>query len=779
MANELDEIIDFRQFFFKIIKNWFLFTMFLLFSFAIAFAYNRYTPELFRVETSILIKEGDSMPTVSDLLYEKVSSNKKSLENKELLLKSFPIVNKTLKDLRFDIAYFIEGNIKVTETFYAPIIVNCANTSTIKGKEFKVHVIDASSFILIDVSSMDDRVLKFNEDFIFKDVAMNISYNTNFAFNENIGLPVTVVKFHDFNSLTQSYQKKITVSQKDRESTVINISILTQDQYKGIAFLNKLSENFIKNDVNEKNIASQNTVKFINDQLIEMSDSLSLIEQQIQEYKNNNQITDLSLKAQSIYTNIVALETELAKSKTIENYYDYLASYLDNGDKLEGISVPTSFGVNEASLNSLINQLVEIQIKKNILIDGGQINNPAIPQYNRQTKQLVLNLKEAIRTSKSANKLMLDDYKRRISKMEQSLGDIPEVERKLLSIERLQSISENIYIFLLKKRAEAKITSSSNVSDSKVLEPAIFFNEKPVSPDKDKSYLIALLMGLLLPISFLLISELVNDTIVTRSDLERLTKISVLGMIGRNYSGHNLLSSQSPKSSVYEGFRTLRSNLNFFNAAKDKKVYLVTSSVSGEGKTYIAENLAIVFAKSGKKTLVIGADLRRPKIYADFGMENTVGISNHILSDKSLSDVIISTNIGNLDILVSGPLPQNPSDALHTEKFVKMMEELKKQYDIIILDTPPLGLVADSLTLMKYTDVNLYVVRQNYTKKGLLTYVNEMYKKERLGDLHLVFNDVKEGSGAYGYGYGYGYGSGYGYNYGYSVGSEYFDDNEK
>jgi capsular exopolysaccharide synthesis family protein len=241
------------------------------------------------------------------------------------------------------------------------------------------------------------------------------------------------------------------------------------------------------------------------------------------------------------------------------------------------------------------------------------------------------------------------------------------------------------------------------------------------------------------------------------------------------------LSSQSPKSSVFEGFRALRSNLNFFNPAKDKKVYLVTSSVSGEGKTYIAENLAIVFAKSGKKTLVIGADLRRPKIYADFDMENTLGISNHILSDKSLTDVIISSDVENLDILVSGPLPQNPSDALHTEKFVKMMGELKKQYEIIILDTPPLGLVADSLTLMKYTDVNLYVVRQNYTKKGLLTYVNEMYKKERLGDLHLVFNDVKEGSGAYAYGYGYGYGYGFGYadNYGYSEESQYFDDNEK
>lgn len=773
MVNQLDEIIDFRQFFFKILKNWFLFAIFLLFSFAIAFAYNRYTPELFRVETSILIKEGDSMPTTSDLLYEKVSSHKKSLENKELLLKSFPIVNKTLKDLRFDIAYFIEGNIKVTETFYAPIIVNCANTTTIKGKEFKIKVIDASSFSLMDISSNDQRVLKFNEDFIFKGVSMSVSYNTNFVFNENIELPITVVKFHDFNSLTQSYQKKITVSQKDRESTVINISILTEDQFKGIAFLNKLSENFIESDINEKNITSQNTVKFINDQLIEMSDSLSLIEQQIQEYKNNNQITDLSLKAQSIYTNIVGLETELAKTKTIDNYYDYLALYLDDGYKLEGISVPTSYGVNEVSLNSLINQLVEIQIKKNILIDGGQINNPAIPQYNRQTKQLVLNLKEAIRTSKSANKLMLDDYERRISKMKQSLGDIPEIERKLLNIERLQSISENIYIFLLKKRAEAKITSSSHVSDSKVLEPAMYFKKNPVSPDKNKSYLVALLCGLLLPIGFMLISELLNDTIIDRKDLERLTKIPILGLIGKNYSGFSLLSKQSPKSSVYEGFRALRSNLNFLNPNKDKKVYLVTSSISGEGKTYIAENLAIVFAKSGKKTLVIGADLRRPRIYADFGFENVKGISNHVLSDLPLFETILKSDIENLDVLISGPLPSNPSDALLTDTFVSMMEELKKTYDVIVLDTPPLGLVADALTLMRFSDINLYVVRQNYTKKGLLNYVNEMFKKDRLGDLHLVFNDIKDGSGAYGYGYGYGYGYDYGVN---TYNSDYFEE---
>lgn len=778
MASQLDEIIDFRYFFLKLYNNWSLFVVTLLLTFSLAFAYNRYTDEIYSVETSILIKEDSAMPTASDLMYDNITSNNENIENKELMLKSYPLVHKTLNDLRYDVGYFIVGNIKVTETFHAPILLNCNYTEKLAGVSIEIEILNENSFLIIEEESSEKIKYNFDEEFLFYDSKMSLSINTNFQFNDEMEVPKTVIKFYNLKYLTQYFQKKITVSKKERESTVLNISILSEDQLKGVEFLNQLTYNFIQKEIEEKNIASNNTVRFITDQLIEMSDSLALIEQQIQEFKNDNKVIDLSLKAQSIYANIVTLETELAKSKTINNYYDYLTEYLLNGSNLEGMSVPASFGVNDVSLNSLIKQLVEIQIKKNTLIDGGQINNPAISQYKRQTKQLVLNLNEAIKTSKSANNLLISDYKSRINEMEISLGNIPQVERELLSIERLQTISENIYIFLLKKRAEAKITSSSNVSDTKVLEPAMYFKKNPVIPNRNKSLLIALFFGILLPIVFMLVSELINDTIITKQDLERLTKIPILGLIGKNYSGFSLISKQSPKSSVYEGFRALRSNLNFSNPAKDKKVYLVTSSISGEGKTYVAENLAIVFAKSNKKTLVIGADLRRPRIYADFGFENVKGISNHVLSDLPLSEAILKSDIENLDVLISGPLPKNPSDALLTDKFVNMIKELKQTYEIIVIDTPPLGLVADSLTLMNFSDINIYVVRQNYTKKGLLNYVNEMCEKDRLGDLRIVFNDIKEGSGAYGNAYGYGYGYGYANN-NYFQENESFDDNEK
>ena len=646
--NQLDEIIDFKQFFFKIVKNWYFFVLSLMLTFAIAFAYNRYTHELYEIETTILINADNTIGNPSDLLYEKaMHTQHMSLENKELILKSYPLIYSTLADLKFDIFYEIVGNVKITETYISPFKVECNNTALLTGKSFTIEYLNAENFRLIDKLAKD-KTYNFGEEINLYDTRIIIDLNIQYS-SVITQYPKTAVTFKALPSLTQIYQNKIVITQKDKASTVINISILEEDPIKGVVFLNKLTENYIVNELNDKNLSSKNTVSFINKQLEEMRDSLSLIEQQIQEYKNKNQITDLSLKAQTIYTNIVSVETELAKSKSLRNYCNYLENYIDKGAGLEGISVPSSFGSNDVSLNGLIDQLVEIQIKKNILVDGGQINNPAIAQYNRKTKQLSLNLKEAISTTKSANNLVIKDFESRINSMENSLDDIPEVERELLSIERLQAISENLYIFLLKKRAEAKITSSANVSDSKVLEPAMYFSKSPITPDKPKNYIIALLLGLILPLVFILLQEIINDKIVTRIDLEKSTKIPILGMIGRNYSGYNLLSKQSPKSAVYEGFRALRSNLNFFNPNADKKVYLVTSSVSGEGKTYIAMNMSIVFARSGKKTLVIGADLRKPKLYDEFGLENDIGISNHILGDKTINEVIQHSEIENLD----------------------------------------------------------------------------------------------------------------------------------
>ena len=382
--NQLDEIVDVRQFFFKIINSWRFFVLSLLLTFSIAFLYNRYTNELFLVETSILVKENNSLGSASDLMFEKaMGSSNISIENKVLILKSYPLVYSTLADLGFDISYFISGTIKMSETFIAPIKVECNDVTKVFGKSIIIEYIDAKNFTLIYDDNQNNY--QFGEEINFEKTNIRVNLDTRYIVS-NSDIPTTVVKFKDLKKLTLFYQKKILITQKDVKSTVIDISILEEDQLKGVKFLNKLTENYIKGELTEKNIASKNTVLFINGQLEEMIDSLSLIEMKIQEYKNNNKITDLSLKAQSIYTNIINVDTELAKSKSLNNYYIYLENYINDGDNLESISISNSLGVSDIGLNMIINQLVELQVKKNILVDGGQINNPSVSQYNRQIK---------------------------------------------------------------------------------------------------------------------------------------------------------------------------------------------------------------------------------------------------------------------------------------------------------------------------------------------------------------------------------------------------------
>ncbi len=538
-------------------------------------------------------------------------------------------------------------------------------------------------------------------------------------------------------------------------------------------FLNKLVSNYISNDLEYKKSSSLNTVLFIKNEINSIEDSLSLIEIELQDYKNSHQIPDLNLKTQNIYQKLSELETELSTYKYQDKYYSYLGDYIVNGNSLDRIVAPSTYGITNSSLSELIKQLVNIQLEKNVLIEGGQYNNPSISDFNLQLVQLSKNIKEVISNSRHSNKIIINDLNARISIEESSLNSLPIEQRELLKIERIQKTSEKLYMFLLQKKSEAEITSSSITSNIQHLEPSSFFVKPPLFPNASQWYSIALLIGVLFPLLLLLLLDLINDKIRSRIDLERISKIDIIGVIGRNHSGNALLSKLNPKSSIAEGFRSLRSNLNYKDKEDKDKIYLVTSSVSGEGKTFIASNLAFVFANSGKKTLLLGADLRRPKLYEGFNVDNSIGLST-VLDGSSSVDEVISNVEENLDIIIAGPLPSNPSDVFLSDKFEELISTLKNKYDKIIIDTAPIGLVADAYMIMKHTDVNMYVVRQNYTNKDVLRFVNDLEKNNRIENLYLVLNDVSSGSGVYGYGkYSYGYGYGYG---SYTKDSDYFTD---
>ncbi|MDX1627560.1 MAG: polysaccharide biosynthesis tyrosine autokinase, partial [Fulvivirga sp.] len=336
---------------------------------------------------------------------------------------------------------------------------------------------------------------------------------------------------------------------------------------------------------------------------------------------------------------------------------------------------------------------------------------------------------------------------------------LPTAERQFIHINRMYEINENLYIFLMEKRAEAAIMKASTTPDVKVVDPPMVSGGK-ISPQTSRNFGIAVILTIIIPVLFLYFKEFFNTKILYKEDIDEFTTIPFLGLIGHDNSTGNLIVDKNPRSAVAESFRTVRSNINFFTADKRKKVILITSSISGEGKTFCSINLASVIALSGKKTVIVGADLRRPKLFNDFDLNNNVGVSNYLINTASFDDIVQHTGIENLDLISSGAVPPNPSELLMNKNMDKLIDELKDKYDYIILDTPPIGLVTDALILMKYADLTVYLVRQNYTPKGSIMSTQEMYESGQLNDICILFNDVKVQK----YGYGYGYGYNYGYN---------------
>jgi len=358
--------------------------------------------------------------------------------------------------------------------------------------------------------------------------------------------------------------------------------------------------------------------------------------------------------------------------------------------------------------------------------------------------------------------MTIADLEKRKTAIESSFRSLPEAEQNLIRIQREATLNENIYNFLSEKRAESAISKASNVPNNKIIEYAKAGFLK-VSPKTSRNYLMAFLMGLLLPVVFVFIKELLRSKIEEPKFLEKKLKIPVLSTILLNESKESLVVFNQGKSGIAEGFRSLRSNIKFL-IPKDKQItFMITSTISGEGKTFCAMNLASVYSLTGKKTILIGCDMRKPKIFEDFGVKNDIGLSTFLSGQEDdYTKIIKKTPYDNLDLILSGPIPPNPSELLFSGNFEKMITELKKTYDVVILDTPPVGLVSETLDLLTLVDFTLFVFRQNYSEKSFIDAVNGLKEQKGIKNIYAIFNGLDSSKVSYG-GYGYSYGYGYGY----------------
>jgi capsular exopolysaccharide family len=583
--------------------------------------------------------------------------------------------------------------------------------------------------------------------------------------------------FYDYLTLTYS-MRTFSVSPIDKDASIASIIMTGHDRLKVSDFLNTLMQEYITRGLEKKNLVSENTINFIDGQLLEIQDSLNQAEIDLQNFRRNNDLMDMDAQAKQVFEYVKSMEEQRAVIAVNEKYYKRLQDYIkEHLNDPENLVAPSAMGIQDPLLNQLVVDLVRLSREKSTQLLTSTELHPSIIMIDEQIVNTKKTLLENINNLVANAELSLDDIDQRIAKAQSESKDLPQTKRLLLGYQRKFDYSDETFNYLMQRRSEAQILKASNTADNEIIDLTSFEQTVKTAPNLKKVYLIAMFLGLLFPALYILIKDFFNVKIRERKDIEKLTKYPIIGQIALSTNSSPLVVVDSPKSSIAESFRSVRTNIGYILQGKPHCSILITGDMQSVGKTFTSMNIASIYALYGKKTVLLGFDLRKPKIYQEFNLPNRVGISDYLSNKNSLDEIIqVSGKIPSLDIITAGPIPPNPAELIASEKCDEFFRELRERYDYIIIDTPPLGLVTDAFLLMKYSDANVYVVRQDYTNKNVFASVIKDLE-DRNVPVNIVINGIRF-EGAYGYRYSTGYGD-YGYGHYRSYGESYYGDDDE
>ena len=783
-----EETIDIKAVLKKFSGHWYYFILSIIICLFLAFLYNRYTDKIYKVSTNILIRDDNNSQLGVENIIEgmELFSGKTNLENEEAVLKSYTLASRTIKKLDLQLSYFMHGNVQKIYLYdQTPFVIQFDSSHCqLPESEFFIELIDDNKFRLM-VNCTDQYTYDLFNDNRNKKLSANLDYEKTHHFNENIETPYfsfQIIKtsfyddviledkssysftFHSLDIITKNHVNLLNIKSTSKESSVLSLSIIESNRRKNIDYINTLAKLYILQGLEEKNEMAINTIRFIQDQITKTSDTLDIIEKDLAIFKERNPNLDIINKDFGAFFQKQKVDGDISINQIHLSYYRELLTYLQNSEKTDNIISPTSVGVTNSELNSLINSLLTLNSEKKKLELSTTKSHPkyqsVLSQISHTKKSIIENLKNLISSTNIAKRNLED----RSIVFNSQINELPSKEKEYVKLKRKFIQSENIVNYLILKEQETSIAKEGTEADHKILDPA---GDKdsliPISPKNNLNFIIALLLGIGIPVTIISLKDFFNETIRSKSDLTKYTNIHILGVIGNSDKANNLVVLDNPKSVISESFRSLRTNIQYLASDKKNKVITVTSSVGSEGKTFCSSNLSLILASAGYKTVLIGADLRKPKTHHNFNIENIKGLSSYLINQSSISEILNSTKNENLKVITSGPVPPNPSELLNSERMKKLITDLKKDFEYIIIDTPPAGLVTDSVITMKFSDINLYVVRHNYTKKSMLNIINNLHDTKQVENINIIINDYIVSSSSYGYGYGYGYGNGYGY----------------
>lgn len=766
-----------------IVQNWYLPILLVALFYLIGYfiAYREF--ETYQVSTQLLLKNNDQYnksSVVSEDFYGGLSASYVDNTNETRVITSYDLIEKVVDKVKskIQVSYYIVGRVLTKEEFEGMpfrVSVNIINNSFYE-QPISFRILNEKTY---EISYKEgDKEIKqqgfFGKELITEKYDLLISNEaiTAVGIDERKKIQYEF-RIHSIESLVYGFQSRLKVENPDY-TNILKLSV--EDNLVGRAklFLDTLSKLYIDNSLQSRFNLNERTIQYIDKQMTEVSAMLKYFEDTMQTYKSNKGILDLSHEEGDYFTklsNYDAQRTQL--NLQIEGLND-LEKYIIE-DKDPQFLPPSAFvNGSDAFLVKSAGQLYGLQTQLNEMRNTSKEKNYAVSQLESNIKKTKQDLLVYINNARNALKRVIENINTEINTYISSIKTIPQKQRDLLGIQRNLSVNEGLYNFLLQKRANTYISRASIIPETKVIE-----SPRPsgqVSPDKKKIILKYVFIGLILSVVIILLRFFFFTTIQNVIELKEMTNAPILGdlMQVKNLSPIGIIVDEEPKSSIAENFRTLRTNLQYLNTAPGSKIILFTSNAPGEGKTFCSINLATMLAKGGKKVLLLELDLHKPRVQKALEMTAEKGISTIIVGQNTIEECIRKTKIENLDVLLSGPIPPNPSEMILSDELRDILFYGKANYDYTIIDTPPAGLISDSIYMMQYTDISLFVLNTKNANKQILNFVDELTETNKVKHFAYILNGVRPQNKVYYYakygrtGYGYGYGGGYGYGYGYS-----------
>lgn len=769
------DTIDLRTVARKIRAKWWWFLITVPLSVAVAVAYVKTTPKKYDVGAVMLLGNKKRTGFSEDSEFIKGTSylrNSVDLEDNLAVLTSNRILTSTLQRLDFGITYYTtKFFLKKEQYVYPPFFVKldsmaiqvidvpieievdaAARTYRVKAEGKNVRLYNVKTQEVLPELIADykvDQVVPMDSMFVGDRLSFRIKFPEDRTYDKNTKYHFELSSLRDLVRIYRAMTMAVPLSD---ESNVVNLSIQVEVVEKGQAFLNKLMDTYIDYELDKQQQKGRKTIDFIDKQIGTVSDSLQKVESSMEQFRGvSGGMISTANTQDALFQERSRLEDERS---TILRRRNYCASVLDKirtSKDLRNVPAPSSSGIDDPVLNNLVIEITKLSADLAALnLSTGPRNNPTVIAMERKLNNLKGSLAQTAESLVEQADISLDEVNRRLGRTNFQYNQLPENERQLVNIERKFKLSDNLYNYLMEKRAEAGIAIASDQVDKSIVDNARMLGFKHVSPSRNKMLGLALAIGLLLPMGFILLRDLVRDRIDDLGELRRLSRLPVLGVIPS--SKRKRVLADEPKSLLAESFRTTRVNLHYLNAGSARQVIGFTSSSSGEGKTYCAVNLATVMAQAGKTTLLIDADMRRPNVARMLELPEGPGLSTWLIGEAQISSLIVRSDVPGLDVITAGPIPPNPLDLAESPRMAELISMVRNKYDQIIIDASPLGLVSEYVMLMRLVDVTLYVVREGRTGRSALRMINEMVDEKKAGNVGLVLNDVRSRNGE-GYGY--------------------------